>query len=167
MRSEFPGLSRLNQPLAFAEPVVKKGGDTSIAIEAIVIQDVCDTSHGSERIDNQNATPTLQDDQDTSHYPNRPWIIFYSILCVPLGIVEVALGFFVFSVFSNPKGHAGAWWSGVIVSLSGDFTVGHLEEFREYFFIIIYGGDNIYTPLFQLKFEILPVRRCSWISRDN
>lgn len=130
MRSEFPGLSRLNQPLAFAEPVVKKGGDTSIAIEAIVIQDVCDTSHGSERIDNQNATPTLQDDQDISQNPWRPWIIFYSMLCVPLGIVEVALGFFVFSVFSNVDGHAGAWWSGVIVFLSGDFTVGHLEEFR-------------------------------------
>ena len=130
MRSEFPGLSRLNQPLAFAEPVVKKGGDTSIAIEAIVIQDVCDTSYGSERMDNQNATPTLQDDRNISQNPWRPWIIFYSMLCVLLGIVEVALGSSVFSVFSNINGHAGAWWSGVIVFLSGDFTVGHLEEFR-------------------------------------
>ena len=117
-------------PLAFAEPVVKKGGDTSIAIEAIVIQDVCDTSYGSERMDNQNATPTLQDDRNISQNPWRPWIIFYSMLCVLLGIVEVALGSSVFSVFSNINGHAGAWWSGVIVFLSGDFTVGHLEEFR-------------------------------------
>ena len=80
----------------------------------------------------QEATRTLQDDQDVSQDPNRPWVIFYSKLCVVLGLIEVPLGSFVFDAFSNQDddaNYAGVWWSGLIVFASGDFTFVHIEDF--------------------------------------
>ena len=125
-------MSRLNQPmetLPYVSPVKKNGVDTPIANEAIIIEDVCVTSRGSE---SQEATRTLQDDQDVSQHPYRPWVIFYSKLCVVLGLIEVPLGSFVFDAFSNQDNdanYAGVWWSGLIVFASGDLTFVHIEDF--------------------------------------